>query len=293
VLSIAGMDRRRPADLEIIDGVPVSLVWPSAQRDRLVDLLERNGDLDGAAYGRAVAWTGPMAPVGGWLVEHGIARPEAISAALRVQLRRRVGRLLSMGGVTMSFAERSGGVAEPMPEPMCMAELVLRAMRERTTDWSLPWLRAQLPERPMLTKFGEEIVTQAPLWPVEATVVAMLRGSSAEGLDRLYADPRAVRFLFCLRELGGLRATGQAAGVYSLLRRKRHRLRSGGSAHELLDLPPDASGRDARRAVRRLVQILHPDRFEGEPASLKHVSTEIVAAAAEAARPIRGRGSEP
>lgn len=67
--------------------------------------------------------------------------------------------------------------------------------------------------------------------------------------------------------------------------RKRREVRARVSPRALLDLPEGAGRDDARRALRRLVRDLHPDRF-GDDASdgLVRTSGEIVSAlvAAEA-----------
>jgi len=86
-----------------------------------------------------------------------------------------------------------------------------------------------------------------------------------------------------LKLLGG--AAPRAGGSYPLLLRKRREVRSQASARTLLDLPEGAGERDARRALRKLVRDLHPDRFgDSAPPALRRASGEIVTAlvAAEA-----------
>ena len=57
------------------------------------------------------------------------------------------------------------------------------------------------------------------------------------------------------------------------------------SPHELLDVPEGTGGSDARRALRKLVRDLHPDRFGDDvPAPLRRASAEIVTALVDAER---------
>ena len=88
---------------------------------------------------------------------------------------------------------------------------------------------------------------------------------------------RGYRFVWMLKLLRG--AAPKAGGSYPLLLRKRREMRKQASARTLLDLPEGAGGQDARRALRRLVRDLHPDRFgESVPPALRRASGEIVTA---------------
>jgi len=75
----------------------------------------------------------------------------------------------------------------------------------------------------------------------------------------------------------------RSSGAYPLMLRKRRELRKQASAHALLDLPEGALQTDARRALRKLVKDLHPDRFGDEvPGPLRRASAEIVTALVDA-----------
>ncbi|MGB5810496.1 MAG: J domain-containing protein [Polyangiales bacterium] len=88
---------------------------------------------------------------------------------------------------------------------------------------------------------------------------------------------RAYRFL-CVLKLVGV-ALPRGGGSYPLMLRKRRQVRDAATPHALLDLPEGAGGDDARRALRKLVGELHPDRF-GEESSpgLRRASGEVVSA---------------
>jgi curved DNA-binding protein CbpA len=70
-----------------------------------------------------------------------------------------------------------------------------------------------------------------------------------------------------------------------MLLRKTRQLRRGAAATELLDLPANAKGRDARRALRRLASAVHPDRFgEAAPDAIQRASNEVMTALLRAQR---------
>jgi hypothetical protein len=289
-LTIEGRGRR--ADLFVDRGVPVALAWHGGHGDRLVEILEACGDFDGHRYARALSFGAPPGSFGTWLVDHGVTSTAAVSLALRTQVRRRIALLMASGSVRGVFdAERVPGCSR-LPEPMTMADIVVRGMRARTEGWAYEWMVRQLPEQLTLTGVGEQTATDVALWPAEVATVGLLRrafpGSVAS--TEVARTPDALRFVFALWEIGGVVAPGPGSGAYSLLRRKRQHLRTGAPATALLDLPASADAREARSAVRRLVQVLHPDRFEGCAPRLRGVSSEVVAAAVgAAARPDRSR----
>lgn len=136
-----------------------------------------------------------------------------------------------------------------------------------------------------LTEAGEAMLVGAELRPEETAVVFWLRrGVCAEDISRLPGcGLRGYRFAWMLKLLRC--AAPKACGSYPLLLRKRRELRNQASARVLLDLPEGAGGQDARRALRKLVRDLHPDRFGDSVApALRRASGEIVTAlvAAEA-----------
>jgi hypothetical protein len=168
-------------------------------------------------------------------------------------------------------------LSEPLPARL----LALEAMRAATRTADAASIGAELADGVYhLTPSGELLLRGAALRPEEAAVVPWLRhGVCAEQVAAAPAGGLlACRFVWMLKLLGA--AAPKAGGSsYPLLLRKRRELRRQASAHVLLDLPEGASGRDARKALHKLVCKLHPDRFgEGAPAELRRASGEIVTA---------------
>jgi hypothetical protein len=166
-------------------------------------------------------------------------------------------------------------------------------MRAAVRDVDSAAIRAGLGDGMIhLTDAGEAMVVAIELRPEEtATVFWLRRGVRAESIPSLPGcGLRGYRFAWLLKLLGG--AAARAGGSYPLLLRKRRELRSRASARVLIDLPEGAGGRDARRALRKLVRDLHPDRFgEGVPQALRRASGEIVSALVDAeARIASGAG---
>jgi len=107
----------------------------------------------------------------------------------------------------------------------------------------------------------------------------------------LQPDPEphlhALRAVLCV--LGAAIGRPLHEDSYALLLRKRQQLSRNASASALLDLPERASAEHARRALRRLAQKLHPDRFQAGDARLHAVSSEVMGALARAESSLRAR----
>lgn len=165
-------------------------------------------------------------------------------------------------------------------EPVPARSLALQLMRAALRDVESPAIRSDLGGGTYhLTEAGEAMVVGAELRPEETAVVFWLRrGVCAEDIAGLPGcGLRAYRFAWILKLLRC--AAPKAGGSYPLLLRKRREVRSQASARALLDLPEGAGGQDARRALRKLVRDLHPDRFgDSVPPALKRASGEIVTA---------------
>jgi hypothetical protein len=169
-------------------------------------------------------------------------------------------------------------------EPAPAARLALQVMRVALQEVEAATIRSDLGNTTYhLTDAGEATFSGAELRPEETAVIFWLRrGVCAEDISSLpRCGLRGYRFAWMLKLLGC--AAPKAGGSYPLLLRKRREVRSRASARVLLDLPEGAGGKDARRALRKLVRDLHPDRF-GESASpaLKRASGEIVTALVDA-----------
>lgn len=179
-------------------------------------------------------------------------------------------------------------------EPMASRTLALQTMRAAVREVDTGRVREELGHTVYhLTEAGESLVQGAELRPEETAVLFWLRrGVPAEELASLPGcGLPGYRFLWMLKLLGA--AAPRTAGSYPLLLRKTRELRSQASARELLDLPDGADGSEARRALRKLVRELHPDRFgEGTPKSLRHASGEIVAALVNAEAKIASGGRD-
>ena len=163
--------------------------------------------------------------------------------------------------------------------------LALQTIRRAVQSMDTSSVRVEVGRRHYrMTPAGEHLVRGLSLRSEEQALLFWLRrGVQAEDVPSLPGCGLAgYRFLCCLKLL---RAAAPRGGSYPLLLRKRQQLRQRASAHDLLDLPAEAGSHEARRALRRLVRELHPDRFGADtPPALRRASGEIVTAlvAAEA-----------
>jgi len=240
------------------------------------------------------------------------------SGLLRVMGFGRAGGLLFEEGRIVGAAfDRRVAVARPQVveglDRACQWEdVVLRLEQEHATADSLLRIDRPVPAREIALRVLQRSVERLDAGAVRALLggrfyrVSLTGRSMLERLDLSEQERAAARWLerggwaddvlalpHCglpaYRFVGSLKLLGWAAetgGAYRLLLRKRRQLRQDVSPRELLDLPAEASGPDARRALRRLVGDLHPDRFgERAPAAVRHASGEVVSAlvAAEAA----------
>lgn len=110
----------------------------------------------------------------------------------------------------------------------------------------------------------------------------------------LRADPNPEQHALraVLRVLGAAIERPAHEDAYALLLRKHRQLSRNVSASALLDLPEAASGEHARRALRRLAQKLHPDRFQAGDARLHAVSNVVMGALARAENTLRARAHD-
>lgn len=178
--------------------------------------------------------------------------------------------------------------------PVQARTLALEVMRAAIRDVDSATVRSDLGDGMIhLTEAGEAMVIAAELRPEEtATVFWLRRGVRAGEIPTLPGcGLRGYRFAWMLKLLGG--AAPRAGGSYPLLLRKRREVRSQASARTLLDLPEGAGERDARRALRKLVRDLHPDRFgDSAPPALRRASGEIVTALVDAEARIASGSSD-
>lgn len=275
-----------------IDGGAIVAAQSHHEEEPIGDLLSRAGEVDMDAHRRALEAEPPSAPIGRWLVRHGVTSEASLAVALRRQLRRRVGRLMRDAPLDLSFERgRPVTAAEPVPEPVPAAELVLSAMRHEVARHGVARIRRALGEGPLeLSPLGSALVREAPLWPDELAMLPMLRTGAHVGdlLAVAGGSSRATRALFTLRLLGAVTPPSPGRHTFRLLLRKQRQVSRNAAWNELLDLPPDARPTQARRALRRLARELHPDRFGATPPALRRASGDVLSALVRAEARARG-----
>ena len=209
-------------------------------------------------------------------MRRGCAKRTSRVHALRTQMRRRMAALLGWQRVVLQF-DRTSSEGPRLPEPIAARELVAHALRRarpsvdadaaarlRTETWRLRVCMDDVglapAERAMCVPLREGAVGE---------VVIAVGGNSAQALRTLHAWQR-----------GGL-IEAVRRGDHRELLRKRQQLRRHANPRALLDLGPGASRADAKRALRRLVRKVHPDRFDPQ---LARASEDVVRALVQAER---------
>jgi hypothetical protein len=132
----------------------------------------------------------------------------------------------------------------------------------------------------------------APSTPALTGVTSLFAGPLDHALSAAlgaHPEPHLHALRAVLRALGVAIARPAHEDSYALLLRKRRQLSRNASASALLDLPELASAEHARRALRRLAQKLHPDRFQAGDARLHAVSSEVMGALLHAEFSLRAR----
>ncbi|MEM7137315.1 MAG: hypothetical protein AAF500_12085 [Myxococcota bacterium] len=194
-------------------------------------------------------------------------------------------------GLSLRFASGRPAVCRLLPEPVQAGRLALDLGRWSVRGLDSDVVRAELGEGSYrLTAPGESLVGSLLLDAEERAAVFWLRrGVDA---DEVLALPGcglgSLRFVYALKLLRAASPSG--GGAYPLMLRKHREVRANAPPHALLDLPAEAKGKDARRALRRLVRDLHPDRFSsGAPARLLRASGQIVTALVSAEARVSAR----
>jgi hypothetical protein len=181
-----------------------------------------------------------------------------------------------------------------LEDPVPAGTLALGIVRSAAARADVADLRAALGYDLLhLTAAGETLLAGVRLGTAEAAVVLRLRrGVRAEEILALPGcGLRGYRFAWMLKVVGA--AAPKRGGSYPLLLRKRREIRAHASAHALLDLPTNATDKEARRALRTLVRDLHPDRFSASASpALRRASGEIVSALVTAEAAIRTGASD-
>ncbi len=246
----------------------------------LGDTLLREGSLDASRHGAALSEAEPEGPVGDWLVAVGAASREAVDRALALQLSLRLGQLLRFPCVTLRFIDHAVAAegAENDVVRVAMAPCVwdgMLSLAGMLTHAELSQLTGSGALR--LTRAGSQLVSQLVPMAKLPRLESVLSGDCGS------SHARAV-----LKVLGAAFDARMDSNSFSLLLRKQREIRRQASAATLLDLPPHSATPDqARRALRRLAQKLHPDRFSAELPALRAVSADVMRALFRAEETLR------
>lgn len=252
----------RAATLRFEDGVPVFLA--TDDEHRLGRFVTTPGGTEGDL------------PCGAtWLRDAQITRGE-LAHALRRQLRTRLSVILGWQRVALRF-DRHATEGPRLPEPIPARDLVAHALRRSLASVE-PETEAWLRQETWRLRVPLDDVALAP--HERAMCVPLRQGALGEVV--LAVGGNSVRALQVLHawQRGGLIESARRGDHRELLR-KRHQLRQRANPQALLDLGPGASRDDARRALRRLVRKVHPDRFDPQ---LARASEDVVRALVQAER---------
>ncbi len=252
----------RTAHLRFEQGVPVFLAMDDEHRlGRFVQ--SPGGERDGVPCGAH------------WLRDESITRGE-LAHALRRQLRRRMAVLLGWQRVALRF-DPTQTTGACLPEPIPARELVAHALRRSLSDVDRD-SEARLRHETWRLRVSLDDVGLAPA--ERAMCVPLKHGATGEVI--IAVGGNSVRALATLHawQRGGLIEPARRGDHRELLR-KRRQLRERANPQALLDLGPGATRADARRALRRLVRKVHPDRFEPQ---LARASEDVVRALVQAER---------
>lgn len=242
-----------------------------------LDRAQANGTLHLRGEGRVAT----LAFERGHLVGANIDRRIATSSR---QLLEGVTQVCEWEGLALRFVPEPSASWWKLSEPARTRDVALGAMRVAVRSVNASEIRSDLSGMVLrLTEAGEAMVAGVELVSEEtATLFWLRRGVAVEEIPTLPGcGLSGYRFAWMLKLLRG--AAAKPGGSYPLLLRKRRELRTQASARRLLDLPESADGREARRALRKLVRDLHPDRFgDSVPLALRRASGEVVTALVDA-----------
>jgi hypothetical protein len=293
-LFLALSDARSPAQVRVRCGTRRAsvrlesgtlLCVDGVDSEPLGDALLRHGRLDQAKHSAGLSERPQVGRVGPWLVAVGAASEAAVTNALELQLEARLGQLLRWPEASFELVRSDGPYAPTLDEgPAPRADLrraVWRGLLALCTELPPARVAALSGDTALrLTKSGSRLVealerTAARDTPtsVEVSIARWL----APAPDRSAGAPRAV-----LRVLGAAVDASFDGDACRLLLRKQREIRRRVGARALLDLPPQARSEQARPALRRLAQKLHPDRFHGVEPALCAASHEVMRALSQA-----------
>jgi hypothetical protein len=245
----------------------------------LGDALLRRGVLDAIRHRAALQVKPPQGKVGPWLVAVGIADAASVRDALEEQLDARMGKLLRWPDAVFEFERTAPETAVPPRDVLVQTDVDLLGC-----VWlGLLGLARELPAGTLGVLSGDMglELTRSGARIAQALAASREFDGFESALRRApSADRRPVRAV--LRALGA--ATDASADSCALLLRKQREVRRQAGARALLDLPPHARSEQARPALRRLAQKLHPDRFQAAAPALRAASGEVMRALSQAER---------
>ncbi len=276
--------RSRTANVRIERGAIVSI--DGVDGEPLGDALLRLGSLDQTRHQAALAAQPPTGRIGPWLVEVGAASLHAVGSALEAQLESRLAQLLRwpgpgfemgpVGGLN-NFAGHEARVG--------LTSAVWRGLSALCREMPSGQLAALAGDNALkLTNSGRRIVAA-----LQRSEHVALEAWLAPSPQSAWRAQRAV-----LRVLGAAVEATFDGDACNLLLRKQREIKRRVGARALLDLPSHARSEQARPALRRLAQKLHPDRFQAREPALRAASQEVMRSLSQAERelmtsPARGR----
>lgn len=258
------------------------------------------------------AWASAGTPIGARLIAAGATSSAAVACALELQLATGIESLLRWPARRVGLARRALPPGQGGAAGIDLAAAVWSALLALAQELPAS-LRTQLSGSAALTLTGAgKRRVSGLLRAIEygELQAALRRRGFWAALDRPVRAPDLTRDLLASALRSGathdgqvlrcvLRALGAAIerpaleDACGLLLRKRRQLARNVSARALLDLPEAASAEQAGRALRRLAQKLHPDRFHTGDARLLAVSTEVMGALTRAERALRTSSTPP
>ncbi|MCA9602994.1 MAG: DUF4388 domain-containing protein, partial [Myxococcales bacterium] len=231
----------RSAAVAVVHGAPVAIAIQGEADPSLGDRLVDAGAFDDDAHRRALDLSVPHAPIGEWLVAHGVTTRDALEHALEDQLRERIAKVLAWENANFEFRTGSTDVGVPhLARPMGAGQAVMLGLRALVADVPLDDIFRELGSQVLrLTRVGEEMVIDAELTPTErASVALMRRGVSVPLLlHGEYGTEDVVRLVYALWRTRGAAAPSPGMDTYATILRKQREVRNRVSAHALLDLP--------------------------------------------------------
>ena len=280
VVTREGRERR----IALADGEPTMAV-SSAREDRLIELLYREGRLSQRQYEQAsmtIGATGRRA--GAVLVEKGLISSRELFPLVRHHYEMLIFDTFTWREGTWRFEEDADLGKERILLDISAAAIVVEGMRSRVPREEIAAL-ISTESRPVLLECGICPLEEAGLSSSESEYLEWLDGGRtlADLADRFsLPEEEMAALLAALKVLGWVAADGAGEGpgeeraeagidargsLRQELRVERARVAdklaqvADGSYFVLLEVPPEASGYEIRKAYRRLRGLFSTDRF--------------------------------